>query len=279
MIVCDLSQTLTAAVLISVKKFPDVNENDLRFMALRSIGSYLHKFRKDYGELIICCDSYPSWRKSIFPYYKANRVKNKLVDWDKFREITNKIISELDENFPYRVIKVDNAEGDDIMAVLVMENINSNNKMLIVSADKDLSQLQKYSNVEQYDPIFTKVKFKIPNPETFLKEKIIRGDRGDGIPNILSNDDTFVSGSRQTPIRSEKVKKWIELNSTQVFNERELRNYKRNERLISFDFIPQSIKDEILEQFKEQGGKKKDKILPYFMKHKMNKLLENIGDY
>lgn len=248
-------------------------------MALRSIGSYLNKFKKEYGEIIICCDSYPSWRKGVFPFYKANRTRNKLVDWDKFREISNKIINELAENFPYRVIKVDNAEGDDIMAVLVLENINSNNKMLIISTDKDLSQLQKYSNVEQYDPIFTKAKFKIPNPETFLKEKIIRGDRGDGIPNILSNDDTFVSGSRQTPIRAEKVEKWIELNPEQVFNDRELRNYKRNERLISFDFIPQNIKDVVIEQFNNQAGKKNNKILPYFVKHRMGKLLENISDY
>jgi len=252
-------------------------------MALRSIGSYLRKFKKDYGEVIICCDSYPSWRKNIFPYYKANRVRNKLVDWDKFREITLKIINELDDNFPYRVIKVDNAEGDDIMATLIMENslevINNGNKILIVSADKDLSQLQKYPNVEQYDPIFKKAKFKIPNPELFLKEKIIRGDKGDGIPNILSNDDTFISGSRQTPITKSKVSKWIELNPEQILDERSLRNYKRNERLIDFNFIPQSIKDDVIEKYKGQAGKKSNNILPYFIKNRLSKLFEDIDIY
>lgn len=286
MILVDISQVILSNLLISVNTFPEINEDNIRYMVLNSIGSYNRKFKSEYGQIVICCDSKPSWRKNLYRYYKANRaksIKESQLDWNKIFEIMNNILKELDEYFPYRVVKADYAEGDDVIATLVMENsieiINNNNKILIVSADLDFSQLQKYPNVEQYDPVFKKAKIKQNRPYEFLREHIIRGDAGDGIPNILSNDDTFILGERQKSIFSKKISSWLVDDPRHFCDDNMLRNFKRNEELIDFNFIPSYIKSSILECYKSQAGKDNKKILPYFIKYQLSKLMKNIQDY
>jgi hypothetical protein len=273
--------------MVSINSYPDIDEEIIRYMVLRSIGSYRRKFLKDYGEMIICCDSKPSWRKGVYPYYKANReksIKSSPLDWKKIGHCIDVIINEIDEYFPYRVVRYKNCEGDDVIATLVMENslevINNSNKILIVSADTDHVQLQKYPNVEQYDPIFTKRKIVEREPYKFLKEHIIRGDTGDGVPNILSSDDCLVMGVRQKSIYATKISGWIEEEDiTNFCDATMLRNYKRNEMLIDLSLIPQELKNGILESYKSQAGKSKKNIVPYFMKYKLSKLFREIGDY
>ena len=91
---------------------------------------------------------------------------------------------------------VEGAEADDIIGTLVPRHIMSEN-ILIISSDGDFPQLQMYNGrssftVKQYNP--SQKKFIISeNPLQELKEKIIRGDKGDGIPNVLSSSDCFVN--------------------------------------------------------------------------------------
>lgn len=286
MILVDISQTLISNILISVNSYPEINEEVIRYMVLRSIGSYKRKFSEEYGEMIICADSKPSWRKEIFPFYKANRDKTLLtskVDWKRINECITMMIDELQEYFPYRVVKAAKAEGDDVIAILVYENslevINNSNKILIVSADKDFSQLQKFPNVEQYDPVFTKKKIVQNDPHKFLKEHIIKGDKGDGIPNIMSKDDCIVMGVRQSPVFEKKLEGWVGEELENFCTDEMIRNYKRNERLIDLSFIPEEIKNNILLSYNSQKGKSRNKILPYFVKNKLSKLMKDIGDY
>lgn len=288
MILLDLSQTIISNAVVAFNKSNGVelNEDTIRFMVLNSIGSYRRKFVAEYGELIICADSHPSWRKNIFPYYKAARAKSNdesKINWVKLKEILNTITDEIDENFPYRVVRYPEAEGDDVIGVLAIENslevINNNNKILICSADHDLVQLQKFPNVEQYDPVFKKSKVVQNRPYEFLKEHIIRGDRGDGIPNILSNDDSFVMNIRQSQIRQTKLDTWLKFEPHDFCDERMLRNYKRNEMLIDLTKTPEDIKEGILKSYEDQKGKSNKNILPYMIKHKLGKLMNNIMDY
>jgi 5'-3' exonuclease len=256
-----------------------IEEDLVRHMVLNSIRSYKVKFAEKYGNIVIACDDKNYWRKQIYPYYKANRKKDRdasELDWNAIFEVLNKIRDELKEAFPYKVIQVPHAEADDVIATLVKEYHNQE-KILIMSGDKDFSQLQKFPNVDQYSPVLKKW-IKCDNTELFLKEHIIRGDAGDGIPNFLSNDNVFVMSERQSPISSKKLQGWLLHEPEEFCTETMLRNYKRNQMLIDLECIPEDIKKEVLEQFVQQQ-KDRSKLFNYFIQYRLKNLMENINEF
>lgn len=261
-----------------------LDENMLRHFILNTIRSLVVKFKDEYGELIIACDNTNVWRKKIFPYYKANRKKAKEksdLDWNSFFECLNKIRQELKDNFHYRVIDIESAEADDIIGSLCREfgsPINSGEPILILSADKDFIQLHRFANVKQYDPI--RKKFITHNdPEKFLFEHILKGDSGDGVPNILSPDNCFVVNERQKPLTQKKIDVLDELGLDGKLDHPLFRNYMRNKQLIDLDFTPKEIYDRVIEQFVQQEGKNKSKLLNYFMTNKLRNLSEHINEF
>lgn len=289
MILVDLSQIVFSNIMQSIKSDPDINEDLIRHMILNSIRSYNNKFKKEYGDLILCCDDFKYWRKDYFPYYKANRKKhreNSILDWKKIFESFNKIKEELKEHFPYTVVQASGAESDDIIATMIIDNsleyINNNNKILIISGDHDFFQLHKFPNVDQYDPV-QKKKVKHNHPDVYLKEHILRGDVGDGIPNYLSSDDCFIMGKRQSPISSKKLKDWLEQTPEVITNGSEgtLRNYFRNEKLIDLSKIPDEIKENIRNEYRirNQNKNSRSKLVPYFVKNRLSELLEHINEF
>ena len=257
----------------------ELDENIIRHMILNSLRFNKVKFSKDFGEMVIACDDKNYWRKQIYPYYKANRKRDRdasELDWNALFGILNKVRDEIKNNLPYKVIRVDTAEADDIIAVLTKEYYSREN-ILILSGDKDFSQLQKYPNVKQYSPIQKKF-IVCTNPDLFLKEHILRGDQGDGIPNFLSPDNSLVMGVRQTPITSKKMSSWILQEPEQFCTETMLRNYKRNQQLIDLEYIPDNIKSEILDQYDSQVVDR-SKLFNYFVENKLKNLMENINEF
>ena len=250
-------------------------------MILNSIRSYNVKFRNDFGEMIIACDAGNNWRKQVFPYYKANRKKNREnseLNWNAVFETLNKVRDELKEFFPYRVIQVDTAEADDVIGTLVQEFGNTSEKILILSGDKDFMQLQTYMNVKQFDPV--RKRWKTTNdPSRFIKEHIIRGDTGDGVPNFLSADNTFVIGSRQKPISNKKLEIWLDKDPKEFCDENMLRGYYRNQQLVDLSFIPETIKEQVLEQYQQQAGKDRKHLFNYFIDKRLKLLLESINEF
>ena len=281
MIICDLNQVMISNYMIQVGNHTnlEIDENLFRHMVLNSIRAINSKFSDKYGELVIACDSPRSWRKQIFPYYKANRKKAREkseLDWSALFESLNKVRDELDEYFPYRVIQVEHAEADDIIGSLVQKYHGY--PILIVSGDKDFVQLQQYMNVEQYDPVRKRF-IAHNNPSRFVREHIIRGDMGDGVPNFLSKDDTFVIGSRQKPIRKTKLEQWVKMEPEEFCDEQMLRNYKRNQQLVDLSFTPKHIADNVIEQYDQQSAKDRTNLFNYFVKHNLKNLIESIGDF
>jgi 5'-3' exonuclease len=280
-IIVDLNQVMISNLMMQIGSHKNIKiEEDLvRHMVLNSIRSYKVKFSEKYGEIVIACDDKHYWRKQIYPYYKANRKKNREaseLDWNSIFEVLNKIRDELKENFPYKVIQVPHAEADDVIATLVM-NSTFNEKILIMSGDKDFSQLHKFPNVDQYSPVLKKW-IRCDNPSAFLKEHIMRGDVGDGIPNFLSNDNVFVMSERQSPISAKKLETWLSKEPEEFCTETMLRNYKRNQMLIDLECIPDDIKKEVLEQFVQQQ-KDRSKLFNYFIEHRLKNLMENINEF
>lgn len=290
MIILDLSQVMLSNIMMQLGNHTNaaVEENMVRHMVLNSIRSYKTKFGPEYGELVIACDNKNYWRRQLFPYYKANRKKSQAaseLDWKAIFECLNKIRSELKENFPYRIIDVETAEADDIIGTLCQEfgddsgmNLPSREKILILSGDKDFQQLQRFANVEQYDPV-RKKKIVCKDPERFLLEHVIKGDAGDGIPNILSEDNCFVVGKRQSPVTQKKLDALAALGLDGKFDHPNFRNYMRNKNLIDLTMIPEKIKLQVLESYDEQANKKTPPLINYFIANRLRNLTESIGDF
>jgi hypothetical protein len=281
MIILDLSQVMISTLMAQIGNHhnAEIDENLLRHMVLNNIRATKRKFADEYGEFIIACDGRHSWRKDVFPFYKANRKKNREeseLNWTLIFESLGKIRDELKEYFPYRVIQLDHAEADDVIATLVKEN--QDQRILIVSGDKDFQQLQKYPFVQQYDP--TRKKFiQCNSPDTFLKEHILKGDTGDGVPNFLSEDNCLVVGTRQKSVTAKKLVYWLPQEPEVFCNSYMLRNYKRNQQLIDFEFIPEEIQRSVISIYNEQANKGRDKLFNYFVQFKLKHLLTDIGDF
>ena len=277
MIIVDFNQVMISNLMAQIGNHTNIplDEGLFRHMVINSIRTYKQKFGQEYGEIIIACDDRNYWRKQVYPYYKANRKKARdksELDWTMIFESFNNIRSEIKEFFPYRVIQVETAEADDIIATLVKNN--QDQKIMILSGDKDFVQLQKYDNVKQYDPVRKKA-ITHDNPEYYLFEHIMKGDSGDGIPNVLSDDDVFIiEGKRQKPLTQKKIDAaWVSKEYLVT------RNFLRNQQIVDLDCIPSHISEAILNKYNEEAGKDRSKLFNYFIKYKLKHMMENVGDF
>jgi len=283
MIIIDYSAIAIAAIF-SQDRPQDIEEGLIRHMILNRVRQYNLKFREKYGQTVIACDG-GSWRKQAFAQYKAGRKKTRdasPLDWKEFFRLINLVRTELDENFPYPVVYVDNAEADDIIAVLSKstQEFGQNEPVVIISADKDFLQLHRYSNVKQFSPM--KRDFITINDPLFYRfEHICKGDSSDGVPNILSPDNTFTEGLRQKPMRAKKILEWYESkdNLESVMDTETLRNFHRNREVIDLDYIPTEIVDAIHKATAEQVSKPKKDVLNYLITNRCAMLVEAAQDF
>lgn len=265
----------------------DLDENLLRHMILNSIRMYRAKFRNEYGEVVICCDAGNNWRKEVFPQYKYKRKKSREdspFDWGTIFDVLNKVRDEIAENFPYKVMHIDRCEADDIIAQLAIHTQEFGNyeKVMIVSSDKDFAQLQVMDNVHQYSPM-KKNRIVEKNPRRELLKHILTGDASDGVPNVLSDDDCFVEGRRQRPVRSKLIENVL-LSEDPVNNEHMTedmkRNFSRNKKMIDLWELPSDLKREIINTFENQDPiENNSKVLNYLIQNNCRRLIEDIGDF
>jgi hypothetical protein len=276
----DMSQITLSGLFASVKPGHGIEINLIRHMVLNSLRFNKQKFEDKYGKIIICIDNRHYWRKDVFPYYKYKRKEDREksgFDWDTIWQCMSTIRHELEDFMPYQVLEVDGAEADDIIAVLA-KNLSKKEKVLIISGDKDLVQLTKYPNVAQWAPLDKEWR-KTDDPEKFLKFHIMKGDSGDSIPNFLMPDQTFVQKLRQKPLREEKLELWSTLDPTMFCTSEMLRNWKRNELLISLDHIPGEMQSKILEEYKKPFDSSNNRMFDYFTKKRLNVLIKDIGQF
>ena len=263
----------------------DLSEDLVRHMVLNSLRAHNKKFRKEYGEMVIACDSKNVWRREIFPNYKAGRKANRAKsehDWDAIFSMLHNIKDEIKTFLPYKVIEIETAEADDIIATLVKKQQrivgpNHEKKVLILSGDKDFIQLHN-EYVKQYNPVLNKFVGKGENPSLYIKEHILKGDRSDGIPNVLSDDNVFIEGRRQRPLSKKKINSWVE-EVFMTFTEEEQKNYNRNRKLIDLSCIPPELEAKIMNEFNDVKVASRDKILNYFITKKLKTLIEVIDEF
>ena len=263
---------------LNMNKSKEVDENMVRHMILNSIRMYRQQFYNDYGEVVLTYDSKHYWRREVFPQYKAGRKKGRekdKKDWNAIFECLNKIKAEFKENLPYKYLEVYGAEADDIIATLCKKYRYE--PIIIVSGDKDFIQLHKYTHVDQYSPILKKF-VNGHDPDTYIKEHILKGDTSDGIPNVLSPDNTFVDGLRQRPLGRKKIENWLCMNVDDLHDEVK-RNYQRNDKLINLDNVPQELETEIVKDFEEASCGDRSKLLNYFIQSRLKNLTNEIGEF
>ena len=281
MILIDLTQVLIASLMASTRGGQEpINEDLVRHIALKSLAMYRKKYKNTYGELVLADDSYNVWRKDVFPHYKANRKKNRdsdSKDWNQIFDCITVIREELKYNFPYKYICISKCEADDIIGTLC-EKYGDTENIMIISGDKDFQQLQRYKKVKQFSPITKKsINLTKEQAEEYLADHIIGGDTGDGVPNVLSQDNVFVSGLRQRPLSKKKreiIKDPLVMNDSEID-----RNLERNRSLIDLTYIPSKYKEQILQEFDNVAVAPRGGLLTYFINNRLMDLQESIGDF
>jgi 5'-3' exonuclease len=272
MILVDMSQISLASMMmhLNMNKTTKPDENMVRHMILNSLRMYRSRFKQEYGELVLCFDSRHYWRRDHFPNYKAGRKKGREssnLDWDAIFGCLNEIKQELKDFFPYKFVEVYGAEADDIIGALCLELEYDNGKTLILSGDKDFIQLHRFNNVSQYSPI-TKKMMVNDNPHQYLEEHILKGDSSDGVPNVLSPDNTFVDGIRQKPLSKKKIAEWtgeILVPVEMAIPDGEVkRNFQRNQQLIDLSKTPKEIFLACLKEYQDSPEGDRSKLLNYF---------------
>jgi 5'-3' exonuclease len=284
-VLIDYSQVMLATLFANIGNHTNVEMSDdlIRHMFLVSLKHNRTKFKGTYGEIVICCDGKNSWRREAFPYYKAARRTSREksdLDWNELFRVMADIREEIAEHFPYKVIHIDRCEADDIIGTICHEfgtELNTGSeKFLILSGDKDYIQLQRYANVDQYDPVRKKW-IRHDDPETFLVEHILRGDTGDGIPNVLSPDNCLVVGERQKPMTAKKIEQFGK--SMDNMDETTKIRYHRNKMLIDLSDTPEVYKKQILDAYGQEKDFGRTKLFNYFIQKKLKGLMADIGDF
>lgn len=285
MILVDMNQVTISNLMMQIgSRKNDVDEDLVRHMVLNSLRSYRSKFSEEFGELVLCYDSKKYWRRDFFPNYKCNRKKdreNSGLDWTLIFDTLNNIRDEVREYFPYKVLEVEGAEADDIIASVVFHIAKTPNEfepVLVLSGDKDFIQLQKHNFVKQYAPVQKKFINGI-DPTIYIKEHVLKGDRSDGVPNFLSPDNTFIDELRQKPLAKKKLEAWVEMHPQDFCSEEMMRNYQRNTTLIDLEYIPQELQEKIIEEYRKPAKGDRAGLLNYFITKRLRNLMNDIGDF
>ena len=283
MILLDFSGIAIAPIVMGQAKYDD--ENLIRHMILNSVRMYRQKF-KNYGEMVIVADAGGNWRKDVYPEYKGKRKSNReesKIDWDRAFKNINMVLEEIKENMPWKVIHQWGCEADDAIAEITKwtQEFGNYEKVMIVSADHDFKQLQKFDNVEQFSPV-TKKLVKEDNPRLYQMEHILKGCSGDGVPNVLSDDDTFLVDGKRQNVLSKKKKEAL-LEDPHALGEQVYRNYLRNKKMIVLteeSECPDSVKQEIINKFEEQDPwPNRGKVLPYLINKQCRLLVEVVEEF
>lgn len=297
MILVDYSQTAIASILAFQRELRGGDEqivNLIRHVVLSTLQSYKKKYGKDYGEVVICCDANNYWRRDAFKYYKHGRKKARDesgLPWKLIFDTISQLKEDIAINFPYKVLTVDKAEADDIIAVMCIHSqdnmlvqsglIEDKQPIMIVSSDHDFKQLHRFDNVKQWSP---KTKKLIPYDKNYMTdghiEHIVKaGD--DGIPSILSPDDIFTQeGVRQKPVSAKRLAEFKELGFDACRDDNERRNWHRNSMLIDFKHIPPNIYEACVQAYiNTPVVRDKTLIMNYLIKNRCRELLNNLEDF
>ena len=276
MVIVDFNGLAIGSIMGQLQRGEELSENLVKHIILNNLRVYRNKYKEaDHGKMVIACDSY-SWRKEVFPEYKAQRKANRSKDkhdWQQIFDLIESTLQDLRENFPYAVIKIDGA------LTVEMSDFGGED-VVIISADKDFIQLQQYGHVIQWSPMFNKM-IKEDNPRRYLFEHLLKGDAGDGVPNANSHDDVFVTAARQTPMTKKAIDKyWDNRDDLEmIMKPNVFRNFMRNVQMIDLTNTPDGIREAAINTYKNYKYPSRQNILTYLIENRMKMLIDSAGEF
>jgi 5'-3' exonuclease len=285
MILVDANQLMISNIFsIYGKKINDLEMHHIRYAFLRGITYFHQMFSGEYGKMVLCYDATNYWRRQIFPHYKASRKKQQRessTDWNNIYEQFDKVRAEVSKELPIMSMHIDTLEADDIIAVLALSEC-SEEKVLILSSDKDFQQLHYVDEIHQYSPAHKEF-IRCENPSEYLVHHMIKGDSSDGIPNIYSDDDAIINDDKkQTIVSQKRLREATEaIEGGKIDDSPLAAAYHRNKTLIDFDSIPADkrrgiIHDFVFAQQDVEGTDFFASLLTYLRKHSLNRILEEM---
>lgn len=283
MIIIDFSGSLHFNVHSLDKMGEDITKENLRIGLLNSLLFFMKEFKQEYGpEVVVALDG-NSWRKDKFEYYKFKRKESRdkdKFDWKEIHKFYSEIIEEFKGNLPYKFLRLEGAEADDIVAKLVRYK---DGEILIIGSDKDYLQLQLNSKVKQYCPMKKEyITADIEDIKYKLFFHIMKGDSSDGIPSVINKSNCFYKGIRQKPLRETYIKETYEKaknGELEEFVGEEIYNrFIENKELIDFRCIPTQIQEKIVSSFEEYGELNYN-VYKYITTHNLNNFFEEINNF
>lgn len=227
-----------------------------RNLTIQYILDLKKKYKKEYGtNIVLAIDSKDGyWRKRHFEHYKANREYSDYINWENVKYASTTLAAELEVVSPFRVIKVPLAEGDDVIGVLVKyhQQFGLHEPCLVVSSDGDFFQLLKYDSVAYYSLKERKIVSKSREEvDRLITESIVKGQTGDGYPNIYSPDDQFVNADRprQKAVYEKDILRFVEKGISACENDEQKKNYLRNQKMYDFDYIDDDVSQAIIAKY------------------------------
>ena len=191
MIFIDLSGLFYLSIYRLEKAAVELNAHTLECSLAQSVFWFKKKFQDEYGHVVICCDSKSNWRRDLFPYYKQRRRDKRSSDekdWDSIFDMFSLVKSNFSKKMQETVLEIDGLEGDDLIALGT--KLITKKPHLIISSDKDMTQLLMQPGVKMFHVLHQE--FAEFNDRDFILQ-VLKGDRSDGVPSILCEDDHFVN--------------------------------------------------------------------------------------
>lgn len=185
------------------------------------------------------CRRYDIWRNEYYNEYKQTRDdKNEKFNSNIFIYTYDKIVPDL-KKLDIKIFEVENAEADDIIAILKKNIRNKYEELPIYIITNDHDYLQLFDdNTFIYNLKGLNLRTKSKGENIDLKLKILQGDVSDNIGSIFESRMT-INKILELVYDKNKLEKYFENNE----NSKKL--YDRNKLLIDFNMIPDNIKKNI----------------------------------
>lgn len=296
----DFSQLVIVSITGTFKteeEQENLTSHQFKSVVLGSLKDIVKKYKSNYPEVIICADnaSIPYYKRSFAPYYKAHRAegrKDSKLNWEMIFTEMRSLLSELENNFPYKVVYIPGLEADDIIGYLATEGNSGKYKSMIISADGDFTQLHsKYT--KQWSPMHQKLVQ--PKISSFgdLVVKIIKGDTKDSVsPMKVQNTHAYNNNMKQSELnevkrapstKQEELDLYIKTGSLEelrkIIPEEYLMRFDENVKLLDLSILPDEYKQKIDDILLVIPKANRSILYSYFMKNNLTKLLESIQDF
>lgn len=296
----DYSQLVIVSIT-GVFKTPDeqqeLTSHQFKSVVLGTLKDLVKKYKSNYPDIIICCDnaSEPYYKRSFAPYYKAHRAegrKDSNLNWEMIFSEMKILISELKENFNYKVIDIPGLEADDIIGYFATKGNSGEYKSMIISSDGDFTQLHS-KFTRQFSPVKQSLIEPKISPFGDLVVKIIKGDSKDSVsPMKVQNTHSYNNNMKQSElnevkrapsIRKDELESYIKTGSLEnlrkVIPEEYLDRFDENVKLIDLSILPDELKEKIDKEYLVINNCNKSKLYQYLLSNKLTKLIQSIQDF